>query len=68
VSPVARLSVFPEHEALMSQTTTDTRSQLLAAVWRLEPVSFYGQGPDRPVERQWRAPDIHATAQEVRTG
>lgn len=64
-----RDSLFsPEHEALMSQTTANTPSRLLVAGRRLEPVLFYGQGPDRPAERQWRARDYHATAQEVRTG
>jgi hypothetical protein len=52
----------------MSQTTIHTRSRLLVAGRRLEPVAFYGQGPDRPAERQWRTRDHHATAQEVRTG
>jgi len=67
-SRVARLSVFPEHEALMSQTSPHTRSRLLGAGRRLEPVSFYGPAPDRSAERQWRTRDHHETAQEARTG
>jgi hypothetical protein len=52
----------------MNQTTPHTRSPLPIAGRRLEPVLFYGTGPDRPAERQWRTRGHYATAQEVRTG